>query len=107
MSSKYLVVDPEERQDIIKSLASAVRVSILKLLGAEGPKNVNQIAATLGLPQSTVSSNLQMLEDAGLVSTRTQRARKGSQKICESTFSVSTAVRFPARGQHKIRPVPA
>ncbi|XDA96978.1 helix-turn-helix domain-containing protein [Sulfitobacter sp. LCG007] len=87
MADKYLLVDPEERLDLIRGLASRVRISILKLLGSSGPMNVNQIAEALKLPQSTVSSNLQTLEDVGLVVTRTQKAKKGSQKICESAFS--------------------
>lgn len=87
MTQKFLFIDPEERLDLIKGLASAVRVSILKLLGTSGPLNVNQIAEALSLPQSTVSSNLQVLEDVGLVITRTANARKGSQKICESAFT--------------------
>ncbi len=87
MHEKILLVDPLERLDIIKGLASEVRISILKHLDMDGPKNVNEISAALGLPQSTISSNLQILEDAGLIVTRTQKARKGSQKICESAFS--------------------
>lgn len=87
MTNKFLVVDPLERLDIIKGLASEVRISILKLLGTEGPMNVNQIAERLDLPQSTVSSNLQTLEDVGLIVTRSQKARKGSQKVCQSVFS--------------------
>jgi predicted transcriptional regulator len=87
MSAKVLVVDPTERLETIKALASEVRISILKLLRTSGPKNVNQIADELKLPQSTVSSNLQVLENAGLISTENQKARKGSQKICHSTFT--------------------
>ncbi len=87
MAEKFLLVDPEESPDIIKGLASPVRVSILKLLGMHGPKNVNQIAAELNVPQSTVSTNMQILEDAGLIVTRTEKARKGSQKVCESAFT--------------------
>ena len=83
---KFLLVDPEENLELIKGLASAVRVSILKVLGVSGPMNVNQIAEALNLPQSTVSSNLQILEDVGLVLTHTKKARKGSQKVCESAF---------------------
>jgi predicted transcriptional regulator len=86
MSIKVLVVDPSERPDLIRGLASEVRVSILKLLRT-GPRNVNQIAEMLELPQSTVSSNLQILEDAGLITTESQKARKGSQKICRSAFT--------------------
>ena len=86
MTGKVLVIDPLERQDIIKGLASEVRISILKLLRIGGPKNVNQIAEELRLPQSTVSTNLQILEDAGLINTESQKARKGSQKVCRSAF---------------------
>ena len=44
------------------------------------------IASAIGQPQSTVSSNLQILESAGLIRTETQRGRKGNQKVCFSTF---------------------
>lgn len=87
MNRQFIVVDPLERLDVLKCLASEVRVRILKLLTRKGPHNVNQVAEQLGLPQSTISSNIQALVEAGLVQTRSQRARKGSQKICHSTFS--------------------
>jgi predicted transcriptional regulator len=86
MSRNFLVVDPEDDLDVLRGLASAVRVKILKLLHVSGALNVNDIAAALDLPQSTVSSNVQILEDAGLIRTETQKARKGNQKICHSTF---------------------
>ncbi len=87
MSNQVIVVDPLERIDILKSLASEVRLRILQLLSRRGPRNVNQVADELGLPQSTISANIQVLVDAGLVQTRSQKAKKGSQKICHSTFS--------------------
>ena len=86
MSRNFLVVDPEEGIEVLKGLASPVRVRILKLLHVGGALNVNDIAEALGLPQSTVSSNVQILEEAGLIRTETQKARKGNQKICHSTF---------------------
>jgi predicted transcriptional regulator len=86
MSRNFLVVDPEEGLEVLKGLASAVRVKILKLLHVKGPLNVNDIADALELPQSTVSSNVQILEEAGLIRTETQKARKGNQKICHSSF---------------------
>ena len=86
MSRNFLVVDPEEGLAVLRGLASEVRVRILKLLHVKGPLNVNEIAAALQLPQSTISSNVQILEDAELIRTETQKARKGSQKICHSMF---------------------
>lgn len=87
MTNQIIVVDPLERQDILRSLASEVRVRILEHLTRKGPRNVNQVAEELDLPQSTVSSNIQILVDAGLVQTRAEKGRKGSQKICHSTFT--------------------
>ena len=87
MSNEIIVVDPLERLDLLKSLASEVRVRILDLLNRKGPKNVNQVADELGLPQSTISANIQVLVDVGLIETKSQKARKGSQKVCYSTFS--------------------
>lgn len=86
MSRNFLVVDPEEGIEVLKGLASPVRVRILKLLHLKNALNVNDIASALDLPQSTVSSNVQILEQAGLIRTETQKARKGNQKICHSTF---------------------
>jgi predicted transcriptional regulator len=86
VSRNFLVIDPEERGDVLRGLASPVRVSVLKLLHERGPQNVNDIAAKLGMPQSTISSNVQVLEECGLIRTETQKARKGNQKICHSTF---------------------
>lgn len=86
MARNFLVVDPEDGQHMLKGLASRIRVRILKLLHEHGAMNINEIAARLDLPQSTVSSNATILEEAELIRTETQKARKGNQKICHSTF---------------------
>lgn len=86
MSRNFLVIDPEDGIEVLRGLASPIRVKMLKLLHVDGPMNGNDIGARLGLPQSTVSTNLQILESAGLIRTETQKARKGNQKICHSTF---------------------
>jgi predicted transcriptional regulator len=86
MKRNFLVVDPEEGIEVLRALASPVRVKMLKLLHTNGALNINDIAAMLDLPQSTTSSNIQILEDAGLIRTETQRARKGNQKICHTSF---------------------
>lgn len=86
MSRNFLVVDPEDDIEVLKGLASPIRVKILKLLHMQGAMNGNDIAEKLNLPQSTVSTNIQILEGAGLIRTETQKARKGNQKICHSMF---------------------
>ena len=86
MNKNFLVVDPEEDFSVLHGLASPVRIRILKTLLADGGLNVNDIAARLGLPQSTISSNVQILGDAGLIRTESHKAKKGSQKICFANF---------------------
>ena len=86
MARNFLVVDPEERPEVLRGLASPLRVQILKLLHRGAGVSVNDIAEALKLPQSTVSSNLQVLEEAGLIRAETQKGRKGNQKLCFSMF---------------------
>jgi predicted transcriptional regulator len=86
MSRNFLIVDPEEGIEVLKAFASPARVKVLKLLHTKGAMNINDIAAALALPQSSVSANVQILEEAGLIRTETQRARKGNQKLCHTLF---------------------
>lgn len=86
MSRNFLVVDPEEGMNVLKGLASPVRIRILKLLHEQGSQNINEIARVLELPQSTVSANVSILEDADLIRSDILKARKGNQKICHSNF---------------------
>jgi predicted transcriptional regulator len=93
MSRNFLIVDPEDGIEVLKAFASPARVKVLKLLHTQGAMNVNEIAQALDLPQSSVSANIQLLEDAGLIRTETQRAKKGNQKICHTLFD-EVLVRF-------------
>jgi predicted transcriptional regulator len=90
--SKILVVNPSTDRQVIRGLASEVRLRILEHL-ARGPRNVNQLAQDLDLPQSTVATNVAVLEECGLVRTEIAKAKKGSQKICSMAFE-EIVVRF-------------
>ena len=48
--------------------------------------NVNEISDLLGLPQSTVATNIQVLEGCDLIRTETVKATKGQQKLCVARF---------------------
>ena len=82
----FLNVNPELRFEVIRGLSSPVRIKILKLLRREGPMNVNQISEAFGLPQSTIATNIQILQESGLIDTQTVKATKGQQKICSARF---------------------
>ena len=93
MKPNFLTIDPEDDIEVLKGLASPIRIRILKLLRSEGPLNVNDISHRLELPQSTVAINVQTLEDAGLIMTEAVKAKKGHQKICSARFD-EIIVRF-------------
>jgi predicted transcriptional regulator len=48
--------------------------------------NVNMISAALKLPQSTIATNIKVLEASRLIHTEAAKARKGQQKICSVPF---------------------
>ena len=82
----FLTVIPEAHAELVRGLASPVRIQILRLLRQHGPLNVNQIGERLDLPQSTVAANVQVLEECRLIETEVVKARKGQQKICHVRF---------------------
>ncbi len=86
MPGNFLLVDPTKDGAVLRGLASQARIDILSLLIRNGPTNVNVISETLDLPQSSVSSNIKILEETGLILTETRKARKGMQKICRAAY---------------------
>ena len=85
-TNAFLTLLPDENRAAINALAAPVRLAILKLLRQTGPMNVNMISAALQLPQSTIATNIKVLEAARLIHTEAAKARKGQQKICSVPF---------------------
>ncbi|MDQ0995424.1 putative transcriptional regulator [Phyllobacterium ifriqiyense] len=97
MNSNFLVIDPEKDLVAIKALSSLPRIKLLKELSKQTGMNVNELARFSGLPQSSVSAHLQVLEKAGLVRTEMQKARKGNQKICFAVYDELVVTFISAR----------
>lgn len=83
----YLVVNADRQYQFLRGLASPVRLRILRLLLRQGPLNINQIAEALSLPQSTIATNVQVLEETELISTSLSKAAKGQQKVCSAKYA--------------------
>ncbi len=90
---RILVINPVNDIGVLKGLASELRIRILELL-RERSMNVNELTRALGMPQSTVATNVQILESAGLIRTEAMKARKGSQKICHNVYQ-EMMIQFP------------
>ena len=65
---RFLTINPQDDPHLVKGLSSPMRLQILHVLRRLGPMNVNEISRHLGLPQSTIATNVQTLEHAGLIS---------------------------------------
>ena len=88
-----IVINPFEDIAKLKALASEPRLEMLALT-REKTLNINEIAEELGLPQSTVATHISILEDAGLISTESVKAKKGNQKLCRPSFR-DILIQFP------------
>lgn len=86
---RVLVIDLEDNSlqvgNVMKGLASDPRIAILRYLGGSSC-SVNEIAKALGMPPSTATMHVNILEEAGLVHTELKPATRGLQKICARTY---------------------
>ncbi|MAM62951.1 helix-turn-helix domain-containing protein [Maritimibacter sp. UBA3975] len=103
MTNSFLLITPETGREVLRSLALPARLDILKLLHEKGAMNVNDIAAELGLPQSSTSTHVAALEAVGLIETESRKARKGSQKICRAVRDeIVLSFGVPKRAENEI-----
>ncbi|MEZ2128774.1 MULTISPECIES: ArsR/SmtB family transcription factor [unclassified Sinorhizobium] len=100
MKPNFLTVTSETGPEVIRGLASPVRLDILQLLHDRGKLNVNEISLALSLPQSTIATNIQIMEQAGLIETQSIKGRKGHQKICTAKYE-EIIFRFQAESQKR------
>lgn len=98
-----LQVDPSEPSSqggrVVRALANDTRLRILRHLG-DRHMPVVQIAEQLGLPLSTTSLHIAVLEQADLVHTAVRPASRGLQKICSRVYD-EVLIRIPARPQEE------
>jgi predicted transcriptional regulator len=80
-----LVIDSSRDSKVLRALGSEVRLRILELLQNQ-ELNVTDIAKKLGIPQSTATTSILALEEAGLIDSHTANGVKGGQKVCASRY---------------------
>ncbi len=85
MDSRLFMIEAKESLQMLNALASEPRLAILELLNNR-KLSVNDVARELRLPQSTISTNIKILEDAGLIAVETAAGKKGTQKICSLPY---------------------
>ena len=85
MQRRVLTVDHDQVEVIAKALSSGVRRGILNAL-RDGDLSIQELAERIAIPQSSCTVNVQALERAGLIETRSEAGRKGARKVCSVTY---------------------
>lgn len=70
---------------VTKALSNTSRLDILILLSQES-LSVDEISKRLNSPLTTVASNIQILENTGLVRTKLQAGKHGTMKLCSIVY---------------------
>jgi len=84
-TGNILVLNSGQDARILKALSTELRIRILELLNGK-KLNVSEIAKTLGIPQSTATVNIGVLEKAGLIKVENEKGERGSQKVCSAQY---------------------
>ena len=85
MSYRDLYIEGKNVTKIIKALSSDVRVKILELIEDE-ELNIQSLVEKLDLGKTTVLTHVNILEEAGFITTRYVRGSVGNQKICTKIY---------------------
>jgi len=80
-----LIIDSSKNSKALKAFSSETRVRILEILQNQ-ELNVTEIARKLGIPQSTATTSLLILEEAGLIDSHIANGVKGGQKVCTARY---------------------
>ncbi len=68
--------------EIFKALGSDVRVEILNILLENNNMSMNELASRLSITNGALTSHIKKLESSGLITTSSESAGHGNQKIC-------------------------
>lgn len=72
----------EDGVELFKVLGSELRVSIIRLLLANGEMSMNEIANSLNITNGALTSHIKKMEDVGLIQVRSDISGHGNQKVC-------------------------
>lgn len=72
----------DEGLEIFKALGSDVRIEILKILLDNNNMSMNELATRLNITNGALTSHIKKLESCGLITTSSESAGHGNQKIC-------------------------
>jgi len=85
MPSHIIELNANNGLPAFKALASETRIKILSLL-TDRDMNINELSIALNIAQPSVTKHIQILEDAGLITSDYAPGAQGTQKRCHRPF---------------------
>ena len=83
--SKQMSIEGSHVAPVVKALSSDARLKILSLL-SDGDLNVQSIAAKLGLSKTATLVHINVLEQAGFITSQYRSGSAGNQRICHKEY---------------------
>ncbi|MEM0193921.1 MAG: ArsR family transcriptional regulator [Metallosphaera sp.] len=79
------VTDVEEVVKVTEALSSITRVNILRLI-SDREKSITELSEELRMTKGNVSSQVALLESAGLIEVRYSEGNKGLKKLVKAKY---------------------
>ena len=86
-NERELTVEGSDIVRVAKALASETRLRILRLLSVR-EADISELAKAIGQSEANTSSQIKILENAGLVEAVYRPGRHGVKKVCRLAKSV-------------------
>ncbi len=96
-------MDRSEVEKISKALADETRLRIFEAISATNHMNCGEIVSMRGVTPATVSHNLKILSEAGLIACRREGQFVYSQAVPETIAAYTRALAKIARGKKAVR----
>jgi len=81
-----LVVTGDEIAKVASALSSPVRLNILKMVAENTKVDIDALAKKLGKSKANISTQVRILEEAGLIKSTYAPGKRGVKKLCMSNI---------------------
>jgi predicted transcriptional regulator len=86
---------------LFKALSSDIRVKIISLLTKHRELNMNELREKLGIPASTLTAQIKLLDECDILDVRGAEGNRGMQKLCSLKESRLLIEIFESPARHK------
>jgi predicted transcriptional regulator len=86
---------------VFRALSSEIRVKIISLLAEYRELNMNELSERLGIPGSTLTAQIKLLDECGILDVRGADGNRGMQKLCSLKESRLLIEMFESATRHK------